>query len=531
MNEQQTLRWQSRNPVVLTCLACGAEDLMPHTVTANHAARDAGEVHFHRCPRCESLNADPDGRFWDYDEADGFGGDQSYIHHYVEIGAGIEVLARLPERLGFVRGSSLLDVGCGFGYTLDYWRRASGGEAIGLEPSAYGALGRDLLSVEIVTKYLSDAEEIRARRFDRIISSEVIEHVPDPAAFLVELRSLLAPGGRIAVTTPAAGFVRPEAPETMVLSSLSPGFHRVLFSDAALRRLLEGAGFASCQVLTENERLIGFAGDTLLESSPDPRTERDRYIAYLIERCGEEVPRTPLARGFAYRCFKELVNEGRIEEAVPYGQRLAEGLRDDFGIAAFDAPALRGLTAECKDWRLFGRSFGFFTPCFAFYAAMAERQGAAGLAHLGASFSLAAELCSDVVATEPRFFQEAASLYWVAVFEDGLWRRDTGDVNGARERLATIVMGDPAGYPRGIGAPPPDIAARAAAAFEALGAPAPLSQSAPTGTCADRGPDETTAMSRAVAAHHHPPFVTLIRRVLPEALRPAARRVWRMLRR
>jgi len=40
--------------------------------------------------------------------------------------------------------------------------------------------------------------------FDYIIASEIIEHVADPAAFLRCLLTVLAPGGRLVVTTPHA---------------------------------------------------------------------------------------------------------------------------------------------------------------------------------------------------------------------------------------------------------------------------------------------------------------------------------------
>ena len=39
--------------------------------------------------------------------------------------------------------------------------------------------------------------------FDRIIASEVLEHIPDDVAAIDELVRVLAPGGRIAVTVPA----------------------------------------------------------------------------------------------------------------------------------------------------------------------------------------------------------------------------------------------------------------------------------------------------------------------------------------
>ena len=40
--------------------------------------------------------------------------------------------------------------------------------------------------------------------FDRIIASEVLEHVPDDLGVMAELHRVLAPGGRLAATVPAA---------------------------------------------------------------------------------------------------------------------------------------------------------------------------------------------------------------------------------------------------------------------------------------------------------------------------------------
>jgi tetratricopeptide (TPR) repeat protein len=94
---------------------------------------------------------------------------------------------------------------------------------------------------------------------------------------------------------------------------------------------------------------------------------------------------------------------------------------------------------------------------------MAVRQGASGLAHLGASFASAAELCAKLVATNPTIFQEAASLYWVAVFDDALCRRDTGDLDGACAGLTSIIASDAKKRPVCIDAPPQEIVARAAA--------------------------------------------------------------------
>ena len=78
-------------------------------------------------------------------------------------------------------------------------------------------------------------------------ASEVIEHVADAARWLSEVRRVLAPGGRLLVTTPAHGRLR-------VLSagwSASPpplGDHLHLYTRGSLRTLLEEFGFGEVSV-------------------------------------------------------------------------------------------------------------------------------------------------------------------------------------------------------------------------------------------------------------------------------------------
>jgi len=71
--------------------------------------------------------------------------------------------------------------------------------------------------------------------FDLVLCAETIEHVRDVQLLLSEIRRVLRPGGRLALTTPAVGpLMAPPDP-------LSP--HLRFFSRSALRRLLPELGF------------------------------------------------------------------------------------------------------------------------------------------------------------------------------------------------------------------------------------------------------------------------------------------------
>jgi SAM-dependent methyltransferase len=83
--------------------------------------------------------------------------------------------------------------------------------------------------------------------FDLVWASEVIEHVADTARWLSEVRRVLAPGGRLLVTTPSHGRLR-VAVAGIERFSEPLGDHLHLYSSRSLRRTLEELGFARVSV-------------------------------------------------------------------------------------------------------------------------------------------------------------------------------------------------------------------------------------------------------------------------------------------
>jgi 2-polyprenyl-3-methyl-5-hydroxy-6-metoxy-1,4-benzoquinol methylase len=102
---------------------------------------------------------------------------------------------------GDLKGKSLLDAGCGTGwFSLEASKR--GADVIAMD------LGEGLLSK---VKEKADVKTVvgsimkipfPSHTFDYVISSEVIEHTPDPKLAIREVCRVLKPGGTLVMTTP-----------------------------------------------------------------------------------------------------------------------------------------------------------------------------------------------------------------------------------------------------------------------------------------------------------------------------------------
>lgn len=231
-------------------MLCGAD--RPRQI---HLGRDLmlgvpGAFPLNECGRCGLVYLSPRPR----DPSPFYGG--GYVPHRRAVASPFARLRAAVQRrqiVGYVRahagagaGRRALDVGCATGTFLAALR-SDGWDVWGVEPGAAAAeKARARLGPQILHGAL-ESVALPAHSFDMITLWDVIEHLPDPAATLRHIRSLLAPGGAVLIQTPRWG-----CPESRLFGAawigLDPPRHTVVFSGRTLRQMLEACGFAPREV-------------------------------------------------------------------------------------------------------------------------------------------------------------------------------------------------------------------------------------------------------------------------------------------
>ena len=139
----------------------------------------------------------------------------------------------------------LLDIGSGPGFFLKT-AKARGWKALGIEPSRQAARHARSLGLEVAEGFFNAETAPGLGRFDAIQLNNVLEHVPDPAAILIEARELLEPSGVLCVNVPndfSPFQIAARAATTKTEWWVSPKHHLNYFDFESLAGLLERLGF------------------------------------------------------------------------------------------------------------------------------------------------------------------------------------------------------------------------------------------------------------------------------------------------
>ena len=174
----------------------------------------------------------------------------------------------------FGAGLRHLDVGCATGDFMVLCQ-SRGTRSTGIELSDAAAQrcrerGLDVIQGDLVE------HDFAGQTFDLVTYNGVLEHVPDPHAHLVKVRSLLAPKGKLVIlgipSIESAGFWL--AKEHWI--GLDTPRHIHQFSPSSLRRLLETTGFSVTSVESRSPRF----NPPSLVASVFPSLHRHAFDAY-----------------------------------------------------------------------------------------------------------------------------------------------------------------------------------------------------------------------------------------------------------
>lgn len=150
---------------------------------------------------------------------------------------------RIAMTRDFLGQGKILDIGCGTGQLARL-----------VDASRYTGVDQDEPSVAIARslfpehRFLTTAEfgsSSRDRAFDLIVGLAVIEHIENPTEWLAWLRTLLAPTGRVVLTTPHPSVRRVHefGGRIGIFSREGAKEHRELLNWQRMTEIAENAGF------------------------------------------------------------------------------------------------------------------------------------------------------------------------------------------------------------------------------------------------------------------------------------------------
>lgn len=118
-----------------------------------------------------------------------------YMHDKWEFDESIAMMRDQP------RDIAILEIGCGSGAFLDRCAEAGFTNVTGMELNESAITQCRDKGHDVIDKMIEDVAA-DGQRFDRVFAFQVLEHVPDPATFLLSAAKVLSDDGQLIVTTP-----------------------------------------------------------------------------------------------------------------------------------------------------------------------------------------------------------------------------------------------------------------------------------------------------------------------------------------
>ncbi len=445
------LAWGGARAATFMCLACGDTTPRYATVSVVNPVGSPAVLEFFRCGGCGSLQPEVFEQPSYYLDADMKVASRFYVH----LGAGIDAMIRpVAAALRLMpHAHTFLDVGCGFGFAVDFAGRLFGLDAYGIDPSAYAEEGARALHVRIFHELLGHGSPIDGRTFDIVCASEVLEHVENPSVFLATLARAVTDDGLLVLTTPAAESITEDAWPEQVLSSLSPGFHRFLFSVSSLREALLARGFEHVSVWRDREHLAAVASrcrDVASFRIEDERPAYRRYLSALVESDVDVQCRM----GAAFRLYKDQVNGGEFASAARTRATTQALVADAYGLDVASLASLSSAVDAPYDFNTFSDRAPFFLSGLLYCRGMELLNAGGGDPQVARDvFTLTRRLAENEIALPQAYFMEAGGLYGFVRLHEALAALIAGDADGARRLFEELAVAGSSPATRGAISP------------------------------------------------------------------------------
>jgi len=221
---------------------------------------DGGDWRLLRCSCGMLRTADFAALALSYDDDDYFVARNQYVQQWDKFTAIFEEL--LEKIIRFKSCGNFLDVGAGVG-TLVAVASSHGFAAKGIEVSTWASrFAREEKGLDIMTGLLEEAE-FPDNHFDVITINHVLEHVPQPAGVIAEIRRILKPDGLLVIGVPNVDSIMAYL-KGRKWASLRPAEHIWHFTPSTLKMLLQQGGFRELYFESrENHPAIGWGFEAL----------------------------------------------------------------------------------------------------------------------------------------------------------------------------------------------------------------------------------------------------------------------------
>jgi SAM-dependent methyltransferase len=297
----------ARPKVVLAptpCAICGtfdnADELYPPTydeASFNErvfsARRIPDAIHYRivRCHKCGLVRSDP--------AADQATLSELYRQSSLDYGAEIANLRLtyrryLAKAKGHTAGRSFLEVGCGSGFMLEEALEQGYVTVRGVEPSLKAIAAASPSVRELIVPGMMQPRLFEPGIFDTVCMFQVFDHLPEPGAFLDQIRTVLRPGGVLLcfnhnVESLSARLLRATSPIVDIE-------HCYLYSPRTMKLLLEAKGF---EVIESGTATNTLSLRHLLHLLPLGGSLKSRITAAGATRMGRIPVRLPLGNLYA----------------------------------------------------------------------------------------------------------------------------------------------------------------------------------------------------------------------------------------